>query len=230
MASISTWHSHRPHDPCPRSAFDVGENTDSPKHTDQKPRVPLTRSSASGRNSPTLAPVDFIGYAEESARLLNAEIASVSDLKALIESRAWLLNQCTERDPRILRKFQKALRPVFEAAHNGDTQIAIKRLNDLMVKHPIRPQISNHQPQGLHLHVANTSSIAELLIGECLLGLSALVCDLGPARFGTCSATPCTNVFVDVSPNMSRRYCSDRCSSRANVAAYRARQKAEPSA
>jgi hypothetical protein len=30
---------------------------------------------------------------------------------------------------------------------------------------------------------------------------------------------------VDVSPNQSRRYCSDRCSSRANVAAYRARQR-----
>jgi len=32
--------------------------------------------------------------------------------------------------------------------------------------------------------------------------------------------------FVDTSPNQSRRYCSERCSSRANVAAYRARQKA----
>ena len=32
--------------------------------------------------------------------------------------------------------------------------------------------------------------------------------------------------FVDTSPNRSRRYCSDRCSSRANVAAYRARQRA----
>jgi predicted RNA-binding Zn ribbon-like protein len=30
---------------------------------------------------------------------------------------------------------------------------------------------------------------------------------------------------VDTSPNQSRRYCSDRCSSRANVAAYRARQR-----
>ena len=34
---------------------------------------------------------------------------------------------------------------------------------------------------------------------------------------------------VDTSPNQSRRYCSDRCSSRANVAAYRARQKAAAS-
>jgi predicted RNA-binding Zn ribbon-like protein len=58
------------------------------------------------------------------------------------------------------------------------------------------------------------------------LGLSTLVCDLGATRLGVCDASPCTNVFVDTSPNQSRRYCSDRCSSRANVAAYRARQKA----
>ena len=46
----------------------------------------------------------------------------------------------------------------------------------------------------------------------------------------TCDASNCDNVFVDTSPNQSRRYCSDRCSSRANVAAYRARQKAVASA
>ena len=66
----------------------------------------------------------------------------------------------------------------------------------------------------------------EMLIGEALLGLATLVCDLGPTRLGVCAAERCTNVYVDTSPNQSRRYCSERCSSRANVAAYRARQKA----
>ena len=49
---------------------------------------------------------------------------------------------------------------------------------------------------------------------------------LGPTRLGVCSAPPCRQAYVDTSPNQSRRYCSERCSSRANVAAYRARQKA----
>jgi predicted RNA-binding Zn ribbon-like protein len=72
-----------------------------------------------------------------------------------------------------------------------------------------------------------SSSVAELLIAEALLGLSILVCDVGPLRLGVCQASGCDDVFVDTSPNQSRRYCSDRCSSRANVAAYRARRKAE---
>ena len=47
----------------------------------------------------------------------------------------------------------------------------------------------------------------------------------GATRLGVCDASGCSHVFVDTSPNQSRRYCSDRCSSRANVAAYRARQR-----
>ena len=95
-----------------------------------------------------------------------------------------------------------------------------------MVRHPITPRISDHDPDDLHLHVATeSSSVAHQLVGESLLGLATLVCDLGPNRLGVCCAAPCSHVYVDTSPNQSRRYCSDRCSSRANVAAYRARQR-----
>ena len=100
-------------------------------------------------------------------------------------------------------------------------------LNELLSRHPITPRISDHDQHHLHLHVATeNASVAELLVGESLLGLATLVCDLGPDRLGVCSASPCAKVFVDTSPNRSRRYCSERCSSRANVAAFRARQKA----
>ena len=103
----------------------------------------------------------------------------------------------------------------------------VEGLNALMSRHPITPRISDHDEHQLHLHVAtDNASVAELLVSESLLGLATLVCDLGADRLGVCSAPPCQHVFVDTSPNRSRRYCSERCSSRANVAAYRARQKA----
>ncbi len=104
-------------------------------------------------------------------------------------------------------------------------------LNDLLASHPVTPMFSDHDPANLHMHVTNkASSVAELLIGEALMGLANLVCDLGATRLGICSEPRCDNVFVDTSPNQSRRYCSDRCSSRANVAAFRAHQKAAASA
>ncbi|MGH3347851.1 MAG: CGNR zinc finger domain-containing protein, partial [Nocardioides sp.] len=134
--------------------------------------------------------------------------------------------QCTDRDAAALRRFQRELRPVFEASDVEEADVVITGLNELMEKYPITPMISDHDPSDLHLHVATRSaSVSELLIGESLLGLANLVCDLGPTRLGVCAEAKCDDVYVDTTPNKSRRYCSDRCSSRANVAAYRARQR-----
>ncbi len=175
--------------------------------------------------------MDFIRYADASAALLNTEIADVDDLVGHLAGRDWLHEQVTDRDCMLLRKFQRELRPIFEASDVDDDRGVIDGLNELMVRHPITPRIADHDGADLHLHVATkTASVAELLIGESLLGLATLICDLGTSRLGVCAAVNCGCAFVDTSPNQSRRYCSDRCSSRANVAAYRARQKAGTSA
>jgi predicted RNA-binding Zn ribbon-like protein len=171
--------------------------------------------------------VDFLRYAEASAALLNADMSDVDGLAAYLADRPWLLDRSSDRDCMLLRKFQRELRPIFEAGEADRVSAVVGGLNELMSRHPITPRISDHDAHDLHLHVAtDNASVAELLVSESLLGLATLVCDLGADRLGVCSASPCTNVFVDISPNRSRRYCSDRCSSRANVAAFRARQKA----
>ena len=176
--------------------------------------------------------MDFVRYAERSAGLVNTDLADADAVIAFLDQRAWLHEQVTDRDAAALRRFQRELRPVFEASNDGDEQGVVDQLNGLLAKHPVTPYIAGHggkdgQGPNWHMHVADRqSSVAELLVAESLMGLSTLVCDLGATRLGVCDASPCTDVFVDTSPNQSRRYCSDRCSSRANVAAYRARQKA----
>jgi len=153
-----------------------------------------------------------------------------------LDERQWLHRSVVDRDAGALRKFVKELRPVFESSNAGDEQTVVARLNALLAKHPVTPYIAGHDSTGpvgtrWHMHVADQqSSVSQLLIAESLMGLSTLVCDLGATRLGVCHASSCANVFVDTSPNQSRRYCSDRCSSRENVAAYRARQKAAASA
>lgn len=174
--------------------------------------------------------MDFIRYAESAAALLNTELTDVDALLAHLGTREWLHPTVGDRDVTSLRHFQTALRPVFEASDRGDVSSVVTILNDLLGEHPVTPMISDHDPSDLHMHVANrAASVSDLLVSESLMGLANLVCDLGATRLGLCQAVKCDHVFVDTSPNQSRRYCSERCSSRANVAAYRARQKAAAS-
>jgi len=172
--------------------------------------------------------MDFVRYAEHAAGLVNASLADRNDIEEFLQDRQWLVPHLVDRDPATLRRAQRELRPVFEASSRGNESDVVSGLNALLDRHPITPYIAGHDAQSWHLHVNNrSSSVAELLIAEALLGLATLICDLDALRLGVCRASGCTDVFVDTSPNHSRRYCSDRCSSRANVAAYRARRKAE---
>lgn len=171
--------------------------------------------------------MDFIRYAERAASLVNTDLADEEALHEHLADRAWLHRSVAPADVASLQAFRTELRPVFEASDADDVRLVVGSLNDLLASHPVTPMISDHDPANLHMHVTNkASSVAELLIAESLMGLANLVCDLGATRLGICSEPRCDNVFVDTSPNQSRRYCSDRCSSRANVAAFRARQKA----
>ena len=172
--------------------------------------------------------MDFIRYAERAASLVNADLADEEALREHLADRSWLHRSVVAGDIESVRAFQAELRPVFEASDVDDVALVVSSLNDLLAEHPVTPMISDHDPDNLHMHVANrAASVAELLIGEALMGLANLVCDLGATRLGICSEPRCDQVFVDTSPNQSRRYCSDRCSSRANVAAFRARRRAE---
>src|SRR5918998_5715665 len=136
--------------------------------------------------------MDFVRYAEAAAGLLNAELPDAEALVAHLAGRHWLHISCTDRDAIVLRRFQRELRPVFEASDAGDVAGVIGGLNELMERHPITPMISDHHPDDLHLHVATRAdSVSQLLIGEGLLGLATLVCDLGPTRMGVCSAEKC---------------------------------------
>lgn len=172
--------------------------------------------------------VDFVRYADLAAGLVNAPLETRQDLGDYLEGRQWLVRRIGDRDVAPLKRLRRELRPIFEASDAGDETQVVQLVNALLTKYTVSPHIAGHDAQSWHLHVAERgSSVSALITAECIMGLAMLVVDFGPTRLGVCSADRCDNVFVDTSPNRSRRYCSDRCSSRANVAAYRARRKAE---
>lgn len=171
--------------------------------------------------------MDFVRYAERAAWLVNHTVTDAAQLRHALSDRPAVADRVTGRDVGTLRALQPRLREVFEHSARQDGQAVVRCLNTLLAEHPVSPFISGHDEQSWHLHVAEVeSSVSQTLAAEALMGLAVVVCDYGTDRFGGCQAAPCTNVFVDISPNRSRRYCSERCSARANVAAFRARRKA----
>jgi predicted RNA-binding Zn ribbon-like protein len=169
--------------------------------------------------------MDFGHYAESAADLVTADVESVESLRAYLAERDWLAPRVLPSDLKAVRKFQADLTEVINDSAAGDDSAVVARLNDLLVQHPVRPRISGHDAQTWHLHVNDQAdSVAAILIGEALFGMTLAVTELGADRLGWCASDTCGNAFFDGTANHSKRFCSSRCATRTNVAAYRQRQ------
>jgi predicted RNA-binding Zn ribbon-like protein len=178
--------------------------------------------------------VDLSSYAELAVRLVNTgdpaapdrdDLRDLEALYALVADRPHLNVRATRNDLDALRQLRAELRKIFTVAAEGEGGEAVEMLNALLIQHPIHPQISGHDGQRWHLHLTESGSVADKYAAGAVMGLAVLVTDLGTDRLGLCQAGSCNAAFLDTTTNRSRRYCSDRCASRSNVAAYRARRQ-----
>jgi predicted RNA-binding Zn ribbon-like protein len=180
--------------------------------------------------------VDFDSYADFAVDLVSSEpdeidaadpLTSLDGLKGFLGTRPWMAGRVEAGDVAPLVRLRKELRAVFEAAHARRSADMADRLNHLLQRHRPQPSISGHDDSDWHLHIADDRGPVATEFGTgAVMGLAMAFLDLGPERFGTCADPRCRGVFLDTSRNRSRRYCSDRCATRANVAAHRERQRA----
>ncbi|MFJ8912590.1 CGNR zinc finger domain-containing protein [Amycolatopsis sp. NPDC102389] len=114
----------------------------------------------------------------------------------------------------------KRLRRVFEA----DPATRVDLVNALLHDSASKPYISTHDGKAPHLHYVDAQAgTAPRVKAYTAGGLAHLVCD-APDRFGVCSREGCETVYVDISRNGRRRFCSTRCATRVHVADHRTRQ------
>jgi predicted RNA-binding Zn ribbon-like protein len=124
-----------------------------------------------------------------------------------------------------VKEYRGRLRRAFEAA---DEKEAAAILNDLLAECGATPRISAHDGHHFHMHFEPIgSSVAKWLGATTAMSLAVVLCEYGKERFGICAASRCGDAFIDTSKNKQKRYCDDVCANRENVAAYRARQRAE---
>lgn len=166
-----------------------------------------------------------------SAALVNAVTSADGDdsdeaIRAALGAHGFFVDRFGPRDAAALRPWARALRPFFEAETLDD---AVALLNGLMADVAMHPHLSDHDELGLHIHYAPPSvELPHRFRATTLMNLAELVCDHGIDRVGVCAAPECDRVYADDSRGGRRRFCSDGCANRANVAAFRARKRTTP--
>ena len=178
-------------------------------------------------------------YAELAVRLVNTAsngghqdmLSEPEAVRALLADRYDLRGQVTRVDLDALRHLRDELTAVFSACIQGESAVAVDRLNALLISHPVHPVIVRSDGQDrrerrpYQISLSSSGSVSDRFTTGAVMGLATVLAQFGPERLGRCGLACCTGVFVDISPNGSRRYCSEQCANRANVTAFRFRRR-----
>lgn len=123
----------------------------------------------------------------------------------------------------------RALRPLLRDVLTAPRDRAVEIANGMLADAGAVPQLVRHDGWDWHLHaIAPERPLAERMSVETAMAVVDLVRSDELSRLGTCAASECDGVVVDLSRNRSRRFCSTACGNREAVAAYRARHAGEP--
>jgi len=173
--------------------------------------------------------VNLTSSAELAVRLVNSAhqaagtpdpLGTVSGFRALLADRSVLPVSTGAADLDAARALRAELAEVFTDIASGRQAAATGRLNALLARYPVHPELVSHDDQRWHLHLAGHGSAADRLGARAVFGLTLVVSRFGLDRLGMCAIAACPRVFIDASPNRSRRYCAE-CASRTNVTTIR---------
>lgn len=117
----------------------------------------------------------------------------------------------------------RRLRSVFADVQRRDLDSAAATLNELLAAHPAHPHLAKERGVWHLHHHPHDAPVVPMWTAICAAGLAEMMGDGEAQRLGTCERTDCGRVYVDVSRNASRRFCSLTCQNRVKVATFRER-------
>jgi hypothetical protein len=136
--------------------------------------------------------------------------------------RDWPDGPVTRRDLEVLAHVRAELRTVFRAAAAGQDGPAMDCLNALLVQFPVAPELTSHDDQPWHLHLAAHGGYGDRLAAAAVTGLALSVSSAGVRSLGCCAVAACPQVFLAAGAGGARRYCA----AHAGRSAVRARRAA----
>ncbi|MDQ2876856.1 MAG: CGNR zinc finger domain-containing protein [Actinomycetota bacterium] len=158
-----------------------------------------------------------------AADLVNGDPADGPALAALLAAYEVWLPAVTPPMAAQINAWARPLRGVFAA---GDPAQRANRADELLVAASCTPRLVSHDGLPHHLHYApRAASPPARVRALTAAGLAQVIADGEGHRLGQCQREACTEVFVDVSRNALRRFCSVRCANVVNVRRHRARRR-----
>ena len=125
-----------------------------------------------------------------------------------------------------LRALAQRLRGVFDDLSVRDVDGAAHRLNDLLAAHPAHPHLAKEEGRWRLHHHPDDTALVPMWTAICAEAIARLIGAGYGDRLDTCARADCDRVFIDVSKNASRRFCSTTCQNRVKAAAFRRRNTA----
>jgi len=120
----------------------------------------------------------------------------------------------------------RELRPTLALLWEVDEDDAVTIVNRLLRQAHALPQLVRHDGWDYHVHATSPDApLAERMAVEAAMAITDVIRTKELGRLQVCAGRDCSDVFVDLSKNRSRRFCSATCGNRTNVAAYRARRR-----
>jgi predicted RNA-binding Zn ribbon-like protein len=158
--------------------------------------------------------MDLASYAELVVQLVNTEgpdedrLRDLDALRDLLTIRPHLSGRVGHPELDDMRELRSDLRAIFEAVDDGAEDVAIERLNALLIQHPVHPQVSGHDGQRWHLHITEGGSVPDRYAAGAAMGLAVFISDFGIGRLGICREPGCRNVLFDTTQAASLPYCT----------------------
>lgn len=152
-------------------------------------------------------------------------LTTLDDLDAFV--RDWGFTGSRSHDDAELQAVRDLRHELHRLWTAKDTTTVVDGVNALLAEARAMPQLARHDGWDWHLHATRPEQpLATRMAVEAAMALVDVVRSGELSRLRVCEADDCSDLYVDLSRNRSRRYCEAGCGNRANVAAYRARKAA----
>ena len=150
------------------------------------------------------------------------ELSTVEQLTGLLETCRYTGRiDRTDAERREVLAVRRELREVWSLSRDA----AVDAVNRMLRDANASPYLVRHDDEDWHIHATEpTAPLAERMRVEAALALVDVIRTNEMGRLRVCGADDCIGLFLDLSRNGSKRYCSVRCGNRVNMMAFRERQ------